>query len=112
MRTAGFLIAGRSGAATPGLFRFARWVISSGHHAEAHTKSVPGIDGADYKRQIYKFFIIEVWPDFFKHGIGTWSCATSVNDSVQAKAACSRAVKKGASRHALNARYGFRTAST
>ena len=21
------------------------------------------------KRQIYKFFIIDVWPDFFKHGI-------------------------------------------
>jgi hypothetical protein len=69
MRTAGFLIAGRSGTATPGLFRFLRRVISSGHHAEAHTKSVPGVDGANYKRQIYKFFIIEVWPGFFKHGI-------------------------------------------
>ena len=72
MRTARFLIAGRSGTATPGLFRFLRRVISSGHHAEAHTKSVPGIDGANYKRQIYKFFIIEVWPDFFKHGSGTY----------------------------------------
>jgi hypothetical protein len=63
MRTAGFLIAGRSGTATPGLFRFLRRVISSGHYAEAYIRSVPGIDGANYKRQTYKFFIIEVWPD-------------------------------------------------